>query len=260
MTLLVSPARPGKILFLKDRCRHMLKKEFLTHHPIHNAGFTSEDLLPPPGFGAVLARAGVGKTAFLVQVALHAMLNDFDVLHVSLHDPVNKIDLWYRELFINMARQSKMSRVDDMWQEIMPHRFIMTFKIDGFTVPKLEERLTDLTVQDIFHPKMIIMDGLHFDPSVREKLEALKGLAARFSVALWFTAHIHRHDGVTGGGIPVSLGPVSDLFDTLILLQPDGERIPVRMVKGPPGKMPSGRLFLDPSTLLIEKADTAEMT
>jgi len=236
----------------------MLKKELLVHHPIHNAGFPSEEILPPGGFGAVLARAGVGKTAFLVQVALHAMLQERDVLHVSLHDPVNKIDLWYRELFQNMTRRNRLSRMDDLWQEIMAHRFIMTFKVDAFTVPKLEERLTDLTVQGIFQPKMVIMDGLHFDESVREKLEAIKNLARKSSMAAWFTVHTHRHEGVTASGFPPSLDSVADLFDTLILLQPEGENIPVQMVKGLPEGFPSPRLFLDPSTLLIGKADSPE--
>ena len=258
MARLISLARQSKILFLRDRYRYMLKKELLIHHPIHNAGFSSEEILAPGGFGAVLARAGVGKTAFLVQVALHAMLHDRDVLHVSLHDPVNKIDLWYRELFQNMIRQNRLPRADDLWQEIMPHRFIMTFKIDGFTVPKLEERLTDLTVQGIFQPKMIIMDGLYFDESVREKLAALKGLAERLSMAVWFTVHTHRHDSVTASGLSSSLDSVSDLFDTLILLQPEGENIPVQMVKGLPEGFPSPRLFLDPSTLLIGKSDSQE--
>ena len=51
----------------------------------------TEDILPQGGFGAVLARAGVGKTALLVQLALNTMLRDKNVLHISLNDPVNKV-------------------------------------------------------------------------------------------------------------------------------------------------------------------------
>ena len=36
--------------------------------------------------GVVLAPAGVGKSAFMVQVALHSLLKGSPVLHVSLRD------------------------------------------------------------------------------------------------------------------------------------------------------------------------------
>jgi ATP/maltotriose-dependent transcriptional regulator MalT len=42
----------------------------------------------------VLAPAGVGKTAFLVQLALNAMLQEKNVLHISLDEPVTKVSLW----------------------------------------------------------------------------------------------------------------------------------------------------------------------
>lgn len=236
----------------------MRKKELLIHHPIHDAGFPSEEIIPPGGFGAVLARAGVGKTAFLVQLALHAMLQERDVLHVSLHDPVNKIDLWYRELFQNMAGRYGVPRANDLWQDIMVHRFIMTFKVDTFTVPKLEERLTDLTVQGIFHPRMLIMDGLHFDETIQEKLAALKALAARCSMAVWFTVHTHRHEAAGPSGQPVSMDALSGLFDAVILLQPEGTMIPIQVIKGLPEGHPAPRLFLDPATLLIGKTEHRE--
>ena len=60
---------------------------------------------PAGGFGAVLAHAGVGKTALLVQLALNSMLRSRNVLHVSLNDPVNKVNLWYSELFHHLAGQ-----------------------------------------------------------------------------------------------------------------------------------------------------------
>jgi hypothetical protein len=61
--------------------------------------------------------------------------------------------------------------MDQLWDAILPHRFIMTFKVEGFSVPKLEERLTDLTEQGIFFPNMIILDGLPFTENVRSLLQ-----------------------------------------------------------------------------------------
>ncbi|MDQ1277692.1 MAG: hypothetical protein QG555_733, partial [Thermodesulfobacteriota bacterium] len=106
----------------------MLKKELILRNPLRQMGYENDDILPEAGFGAVLARAGVGKTALLVQLALNTMLRGKKVLHVSLLDPVNKVDLWYRELFRLLAVQYQIGQFRTLWEEILPLRFIMTFK------------------------------------------------------------------------------------------------------------------------------------
>ena len=55
----------------------------------------------------------------------------------------------------------------------------MTFRVESFTVPKLEERLNDLTEQGIFKPEMMIIDGLHCEETLRPALVALKALAGK---------------------------------------------------------------------------------
>ena len=51
----------------------MLKKEITYRNPLMNLGYDNEDILPDGGFGAVMAYAGVGKTALLVQMALNVL-------------------------------------------------------------------------------------------------------------------------------------------------------------------------------------------
>ena len=51
----------------------MLKKELILRNPLRQLGFETEDILPAGAIGAVLAHAGVGKTALLVQLALNGM-------------------------------------------------------------------------------------------------------------------------------------------------------------------------------------------
>ncbi len=78
-----------------------------------------------------------------------------NVLHVSLHDPVQKVALWYEELFQDAARRQGMAGAQRLWESLVPHRFIMTFRVDGFSVPRLAERLEDLAAQGIFRPEMV---------------------------------------------------------------------------------------------------------
>ncbi|MEA3429279.1 MAG: cytoplasmic protein, partial [Thermodesulfobacteriota bacterium] len=199
--------------------------------------------------GAVLARAGVGKTAFLVQIAIGALLQDKNVLHISLNTPVDKVSLWYKEVFGNLVKQGKTDR---LWESILPHRFIMTFKVEGFSIPKLEERLTDLTKQNIFSPDMVVIDGLPFDESTQESLPALKALAKKHSVHVWFAVRIHRHEQQGTDNMPAPFSKAADLFDVAIQLKPEGKEIHVQFLKGSAETVEQPALLLDPSTMMIK--------
>ncbi|MBC8199973.1 MAG: AAA family ATPase [Desulfobacteraceae bacterium] len=229
----------------------MTKKDVSLYNPLSFIGYETENIIPEGGFGAVLARAGVGKTAFLVQIAISALLQGKNVLHISLDNPVDKVSLWYKEVFSNLVKQCKTDR---LWENILPHRFIMTFKVEGFSVPKLEERLTDLTEQNIFFPDMVVIDGLPFDESTRNSLPDLKALAKKHSMHVWFAVRIHRHEQQNTDGMPVPFSKVADLFDVAIQLKPEGREIHVRTLKGSAKAVEHPILLLDPSTMMIKKS------
>jgi hypothetical protein len=229
----------------------MLKQELILRNPLRHLGFETEDILAPGEFGAVLAHAGVGKTALLVQLALNGMLRSKNVLHVSLNDPVNKVTLWYGELFHHLADQYEAPQIKKLWDSVLPHRFIMTFRVESFTVPKLEERLNDLTEQGIFKPEMMIIDGLRCDAAMRAALIALKALAAKNGMLVWFTIQTHRHEKPGQDGLPASFSPVADLFDLVLELQTEHADIHIKPLRGA-AKVPTPALLLDPSTMLIK--------
>lgn len=131
----------------------------------------------------------------------------------------------------------------------------MTLKVDGFSVPRLEERLNDLTEQNILSPHMIILDGLPFDDSVRATLEDLKALVEKQAVHIWFTVRTHRHEALGDDGLPTQLADVNDLFDTIIELRPESDKIYVQSLKGGTEPPRQERLEMDPSTMLIKKEE-----
>jgi hypothetical protein len=143
-------------------------------------------------------------------------------------------------------------QMDQLWDTILPHRFIMTFQVEGFTVPKLEERLTDLIEQDIFKPQMMLIDGLPFDDSVGEVLLQLKSLAQKFAMHSWFTIRTHRHETPNQDGIPLQLIQVADLFEVALQLVPEGKQVHVKALKIPDFVSEHPDLVLDPSTMLIK--------
>ncbi|MBN2398022.1 MAG: AAA family ATPase [Deltaproteobacteria bacterium] len=230
----------------------MVKKDLITRHPFGLKG-DETDIISGGQFGAVLSRAGVGKTALLVQLALNAMLRDKNVLHISMNDPVDKVTLWYEELFHHLTQRDDVEQGGLLLESLLPHRFIMTFRIAGFNIPKLRERLADLDAQGIFHPDMVIVDGLKFDESIRECLAEMKTLAAETSLQVWFSVHTHRHEETPAGEFPPSLQSIQDLFDVALKLQPEGTDVRIQPLKGPE-KVVSGlsKLALDASSMLIK--------
>lgn len=213
----------------------------------------TNELIPRGGFGAVAARAGIGKTAMLVQLALNSMLKGQNVLHISLNEPVTKVSLWYKEIFSNLSLQNNIQDTGRLWDSILPRRFIMTFKTEGFNVATLEERLTDLTVQNIFMPDMMIIDGLPFVDGIREALGELKQLAKKHSTAVWFTVTTHRHEEAATGDMPPQVKLVEDFFDLIIRLKPEGRLINVFSLKGMQGAFNETPLVFDPFAMILKE-------
>lgn len=229
-------------------------KELLTN-PLGLLGLENGDSLKAGDFGAVLARAGVGKTALVVQMALNKMAEGFDLLHISLAEPIAKVDVYYREVFTLQIGQHQGTNAENLWDDIIRRRFIMTFQVEGFSLPKLEERLTDLTTQNIFHPKVVVIDGLPFDRQSRPQMEELKALAERIKTPIWYTITTHRHESPAPDGLPIQLSPVQDLFKIAIELQPIDNVVGIRVLKGGRDTAGQPQLVLDPATMLIKKRD-----
>ena len=240
------------VIYIRERYFTMLKKDLIMRNPLRMMGYENDDILNAGEFGAVLARAGVGKTSFLVQLSLNALLRGKNVLHISLEDPVNKVSLWYQEVFNLIAKQYKVDQINPLWESLLPHRFIMTFRVEGFSVPKLEERLSDLMEQNIFSPQMMIVDGFPFDESVHRSLAQFKDLIKKHRMFAWFTIRTHRHEDPGPDGIPLQLARLSNLFEIAIQLQPVGKEIHVKAIKGAASSPEQLDLRLDPSTMLIK--------
>ena len=231
----------------------MIKKEMINRNPLTTLGYANQDVMPNGGLGAVLAHAGLGKTALLVQMALNTMLQEKPVLHVSLNDAVSKVDVWYRELFNDISEGNDAAEIQMYWEKIQTYRFIMTFRVEGFSVPKLEERLSDLMQQNIFKPHTMIIDGLKFDESGRGLLVELKEMAEKYAMRIWFTVHTHRHEPPKEDGLPLSFLHVADLFDVLVQLAAKGPEVYIKALKGQSPDARKDALLLDPAKMLIKE-------
>jgi hypothetical protein len=130
----------------------------------------------------------------------------------------------------------------------------MTFKVEGFSVPKLEERLRDLTEQNIFTPQLIIVDGFPFDEASPEPLQQLRDFSNTHGLRIWFSVKTHRHEEPGPNGIPPQLSNIDDLFNVILQLQPEGKNVHVKVLRGVEEK-DYPELLLDPATMLISRSE-----
>lgn len=206
--------------------------------------------------GLVMARAGLGKTALLVQIALDTILLGNRVIHVSIGESIEKTRAWYDDILRHILQEHSVTQPHELIDMIQRHRMIMTFKEAAFNRARLEERLNDLIMQDIFKPNCLVIDGYDFDNVDRESLEEIREMADIMSLQVWFSAVSHRNDDrVSSSGVPAPCHEVDDLFDSVILIKPEENRIRLNIIKNK-GEVsgPDAGLDLDPTTMMIKKS------
>lgn len=203
-------------------------------------------------FGAVLGRAGVGKTPFVVQLGLGFMMKGSNVLHISLNDSVDKVSLWYREICHKLAMMNDSKTENENWESLLPHRFIMTFKTDQFSLDLIEDKILDLIEKNIFHPGMIIIDGLSFQNPVENFLNGFKTFLTNNSMHAWFTMRAHRHLDTDNDTSPEYLLQVEDMFDTLLKIQPEGKTLNIKYLKGSVDRNLFENFIIEPGTMLVK--------
>jgi hypothetical protein len=206
--------------------------------------------------GLVMARAGLGKTALLVQIALDAILRGKRVIHVSVGESIDKTRKWYDDILQSILQEHSVTRPHELMDMVARHRMIMTFKVAAFSRSRLEERLNDLILQDIFRPNVLIVDGFDFDGTSREALEDIKDLMDNMNMQAWFSAICHRGDQrVSPAGVPAPCHEIDDLFDMIILLKPEKDvTIQLDIIRNYGEVVEGGTgLRLDPTTMMVKE-------
>ncbi|MBU1342824.1 MAG: hypothetical protein KKE44_25685 [Proteobacteria bacterium] len=228
----------------------MLKKDLILKSPVSKT--IGIENVKDGKFGAVLSRAGVGKTSFLVQIALTQLLSDEKILHVSLDDPMDKINLRYKEGYTNII--DSVGYIDPqkalrLWEDIRTNKVGISYNESTFDTEKIRDYLKSFKKADLTLPSIMIIDGLNFDNDVSTILEDLQKLNQEFSVFIWFSMKNHREEQLCEDGFPIQLETYKDKFDKAVLLQPVEDKIEAVILKD--GDRTDHRHLLDPATMMI---------
>ncbi|MDY0002288.1 MAG: AAA family ATPase [Polyangia bacterium] len=227
-----------------------------TASPIAHLASAVADRLQPGELGVVAARAGVGKTACLVQLALTDLLAERAVLHVALDSPVRDVQSWYDRILDEAFRRGYFESdvtSSDLRLSIERHRHIHSYLQQGFTAERLEEAVSLMAEVMDFRPLTVVLDGFPFAIASQDSVTELRRLAAEQGFRLWLSVLTHRHEREDPDkGLPQGLSPFADSLDIVLRLAPDGAKMRLTVLRdhGEAGTLEAG-LTLDPASLLV---------
>jgi len=200
--------------------------------------------LEPGNLGVVMGRAGLGKTACLVQFALDALLSGHRVFHVALGgQDIDRVQSWYGTLFEDRATSLKISDRASLISNMTERRIIQAYKTGGIKLDKVERALAVYREHTAFSPDVIIVDEPDWTGSLASTaamLAGYKGLAEREGAVLWMSVQTHRDDGPPPAGqLPEPCHPFVELIDVALRLRPQGDHVSLLLKKDREGILAS---------------------
>lgn len=230
----------------------MYSKELSERNPLRLFEHSIHGGLGPGNIGVVVARHGIGKTAFLVGIALDDAIRGRKVLHVSLDKTVNHVREFYDEIFMDLAHSAGLEDLATARLDMERHRMIHTYAGGTFTTDRLRHSIQFLKDVAHFDPACLILQGFDFDGATLADIEALRQLAAEFNVELWMSALTHRGVAADDRGIPEPIAKVASAIAVIVQMTDDSGTVKISLLKDHDNpNVAKLSLALDPSTMLL---------
>ncbi len=201
--------------------------------------------------GVVVAAHGVGKTPFLVDVALDELLRGGSVLHACCDQTVGHVRAYYDTVFEELASAKHLADEATTHAEIDRRRSIRVYTSGGLTVSKLRDAAR-FEVEAGNSPSLIVVEGMDVGPADREELDGLRKLARELKAEVWLSASC---DEERPEAIPADIASLGDLVSVILALEPDGSAVRLRALKDHENPDVSAlHVSLDPRTLLLVRS------
>ncbi|MBN1824997.1 MAG: hypothetical protein JW958_01945 [Candidatus Eisenbacteria bacterium] len=234
----------------------MYRKEVHQRSPLRIFEGSARGGLGRGNLGAVISRAGVGKSAFLVNVALDELMADRRVLHVAAGSPLDRVRNFYDKTFNELLRSACVTDTAFLRLSMERNRHIHCFAPGSFRTGSLYDEALSLRDHADFRPDLIILDDFPFESAVERDMEDLRRLATEFQAEAWLAALSHRHETPPDGGVHDPTQAFDAYLSVKLFLEPAGDRVKLRVLKDHENPDPAAlTVDLDPSTLLIRNGD-----
>jgi len=215
----------------------MFKKEVNAASPLRILDASIHGGLGNGNLGVLLARAGVGKTACLVQIGLDDLMRDRKVLHITLGrgHTVEHVQSWYDALFDDLAHHTHLEDREAVRSSVASNRIIQAEATPVLKPERLEQILALFSDSLGFSPDAILVDGFDWEAgavAVAAALGSLRATAQRLGAEVWMSARAHREDlAAEQGGLPAPLQPYVELVDVALGLFPEDDHVLISLLK-----------------------------
>src|SRR5262249_44734720 len=230
----------------------MYRKELNERNPLRLFEHSIHGGLGLGNIGVVVARHGLGKTAFLVGIGLDEAMRGRKTLHVSLDKTVDHLREYYDEIFMDLAHSAHLEDLPAERLEMERNRIIHTYAGKSFTVHKLRHSINFLKEYAAFAPSCLIVQGFDFKRATLPDLEAFRKLAGDFNVEMWMSAITHRGVACDELGIPEPINKVVSAIAVIVQMKDDSYGVQLSLLKDHDNpNVAKLTLALDPSTMLL---------
>lgn len=196
--------------------------------------------------GILVAGHGVGKTPFLVGVALDELLRQGTVLHVALDQTVSHVRAHYDTVYEELASSTQLEDAAATHAEIDRHRSIRAYAPSGFSAAKLRDAVK-VESEAGSKPSLIVIEGL--EEIGREDLLDIEALADELAAEVWISLATSEEQV---DGIPPAVKKVEDVVSVVLALEPGEDSVVLRALKDHDNAdLSELHVALDPSTLLL---------
>jgi hypothetical protein len=244
----------------------MLQKEVNEKSPLRILESSTRGGLGPGKLGVVMARAGVGKTAFLVQIGLDDAMRERPVLHVALRQELDHVRSWYDALFDDLADVTELQNREQVRAVVNRNRVIQAYPDSVLPHERLDDVIGLYADKIGFRPKAILIDGFDWESgrvvARAAEIGAFKITAKRIGAELWMAAQTHRAGTAAH---PAAIIPpceeYSDLIDVGIFIESEGAGTTVRLLKDHDNPSPAEtHLHLDTDTMRLVSDELSSVT
>jgi hypothetical protein len=230
----------------------MHRKEVNERSPMRVLEHSIRGGLGSGNIGVVVARPGLGKTAFLVGIAMDYLLRSQKVLHVSLDHTVEKVRDYYDDIYAEIAHKREL---EDVWKvrvEMERNRRIHCYPPDKFSSAKLREAIGFMKDHGEFEPVAIVIDGWNFQDKTVEDIRKLRSIAEELQAEVWMSATTHRESERNERGVPEPIAHLEGELDVILSMAHDGNSVHVGLHKDHENPdVTDMKLKLDPTTMLL---------
>ena len=205
-------------------------------------------------FGVVLARTGVGKTGFLIGLALDKLLQGRKVLHISTRETVEHVRAYYDQLLQALAEQLHLDNMLERRLEVERGRHILVYNPETFTLDKLRQSVAFLRDGAGFEPDMVIMDGTpRFEYSEDWEIKGVCELAREMDTEIWTGSNLHREgQELDERGVPREVAWHEENLAVILALQSQADHIRLQILKEHDSEQPASvSLELDRETRIL---------